>query len=411
MNRCCTFTILALWIATFAAAADAPSDDRRLAQLTQLLDQWVPVGPGDGPPGRERVMVAQLASDDPKVRERATQELIDMADTHSGLVERACESDDPEVRLRAQHVAMARGNRPPIDWAERVRHEVAADVQSRNDVRSLRIIADRAIAVLQAGLPARGPSDLVVRELLKAVARSRDEALANRFLPLLRHEDVRVAVLVTRMLGQPHFGNGYYPPFLLRALASDRAEVVESAINSGPAPVADRDRLPQIHEAYRKIFEGDNDRLRFAASFTLMQTFGDADVFPYLLEQSRSTDRGRRSDALSHLGDACNVGRPAWPALVEATTPLAVSKDVNDRRAAVRILRCYVGRETAALLVPMLVDPQSIVASEAQDGLLERPDVDTVRAALDAAMVGHADAALRAMATEVRGKLRPTPGG
>ena len=52
MNRCCTFTILALWIATFAAAADAPSDDRRLAQLTQLLDQWVPVGPGDGTMGR-----------------------------------------------------------------------------------------------------------------------------------------------------------------------------------------------------------------------------------------------------------------------------------------------------------------------------------------------------------------------
>src|SRR4051812_42680480 len=100
-----------------------------------------------------------------------------MADTHSGLIERARESEDPEVRLRAERVFLARGSRPPIDWADRIRREVVPEIQRRGDARSQRIMAERAIAVLEAGLPARGPSELIVRELLGAVARSKDEAL------------------------------------------------------------------------------------------------------------------------------------------------------------------------------------------------------------------------------------------
>ena len=378
------------------AAAGSPGLAALLARVAPQPDASVPKG---------TELVAQLGSDDGRVREAAAGALARAPGRYRADVVRAAESESPEVRARAKRLlaewSAAAATRPAANFSRAAR-EYATKLDPATAAAPIAQHLSRSLA---DGLPPSEYRD-VVAELLTMIVRSKDEQLLEPFVPLLKHADVQVAVFVTSALGRPVHGNGYYPPFLLNALESDRDEVIRAAVASGPAPIWDRQRFRRIHALMKRAFVRGPDALKFDLSFTLMQSFRDPDAFAYLVGQVRSDDRKRALSAISWVGDSCHWRRPVPPELVEALRPLLSSRDDAFRRSAANALGTWSGEPVVDLLIPMLDDPVEIIRKEVSGCLADQADQVMLRAKLSAAAASHPSAEVRAASRRVLDRLK-----
>ena len=114
--------------------------------------------------------------------------------------------------------------------------------------------------------------------------------------PLLRHDDVNVAVLVVEALGSES-GDRYCPAVVVRALEADRPEVVAAAIKC-VSNCQDDSRRAEVEQRLIAIFRGGNHQLKFLASLPLLQDFTYPEAVDYLLGQVQNGDE--------------DIARPRW---------------------------------------------------------------------------------------------------
>jgi tetratricopeptide (TPR) repeat protein len=241
---------------------------------------------------------------------------------------------------------------------------------------SLDVIAERVLVLLQQNAPDIY-HDNSAYWMLYALGKSGDDRYSEMLLPLLDHPEPRIATLVVKGLGGGREG-GYVPPLLLKALESERPEVVQQAIGCSTS-CWDKKRGPEVHRLLRTIFEGRNEALKFHACFPLMHDYRDKEAVSYLLTQTQSEDRKRARRAIGWIGDACNSSTPVYPELLEKLEPHLTSDDDKLRRAAVYALGTYQGEAVIRHLIAALADAQHAVAQGARGGLVHKQrDLDTV---------------------------------
>jgi hypothetical protein len=237
----------------------------------------------------------------------------------------------------------------------------------------------------------------LLEHCLAALAKSGSDRHTDPLIPVLGHDDVSIAVWVTRTVGS-RSGNRYFPRLLLEALKSRRDPVVDAALSWTPN-CWDRSRSAQVKRLVTAIFEGDNEKLKFHACFPMMHSYGDKRAINYLLDQTHSPDKARARRAISWIGDACNTHKKAFPRLLEQLGPLLKSKDKDLRRRAADALGTYEGQQIVDALIPLLGDPEEIIRNEASSNLLEQRDKSMLKARL-------ADAARNARSRTVRAKAK-----
>jgi HEAT repeat protein len=127
-----------------------------------------------------------------------------------------------------------------------------------------------------------------------------------------------------------------------------------------------------VYQRLLKIFTGSDEENKFQACFALMHQFQHQPAIDYLLQQTASPDRERACRATLWIGDVCNWGQPAYPALLEALDPLLVSKDQELRRTAVDALTIYAGPAVTDRLLDALADEDREIVETARRSLTER---------------------------------------
>jgi hypothetical protein len=356
--------------------------------LVELLDVFCPLGlPADA---RKRIAsaVEDLATGDPKLVKAAYLSLSELGSDSWDSIARVT-----DARARPWLDALTQDWRDHVMLPEHVAEEVgrALGATEHPDV-----LARRAVDVLSS--PSFDPeSRSFVRHLIPPLA-SRD-AEVETLAKLLDHPDPRVPVQMLRWTGPQT--NTHFPEIVLIALGSKRPEIVDAAQRSGPAPIWDEKKRRRIHKAMKNVFETGTEAQKFYSCFTLMQTFRDRDAVAYLLEQTRSKDRERIQTALGWLGDSCNWGRRATPAILEAFRPHLQSKDSNLRLMAGYGLGTYSGDEVVRALIPLLVDPEEIIRIEVSNKLLGARDQKPVLQVLEEALKGEKDEGLRKALSEL----------
>lgn len=351
-----------------------PLNESDVAVLRAVLDELLPdTSFVETTSAEVDALVAQLGADSSRRREEAQRELVKMRAEGGRAVAKAVRSsDDLEIRQQARMILKIwrRADDRPVWQYVKAFRKYAEQIR---DDEQLQLIARRARSVLAVGIPKRSRLQML-EYCLVAVARSGQEKLVEEFTPLLKHSDVRVAVLVTRSIGGGR-DSRFFPTLLLTALKSKRREVVDAAITSAPN-CWDKSKQHVLHQALSAIFEGDDEELKFNACFPLMHDFQDQRAIDYLLEQISSPDKNRSLRAVAWIGDARNWGRPAYPELLEALKPQLESVGKDARRGASAAIATYSGEVVMRRLIEMLSDEERIIAQEAGYNLLNRPPQD-----------------------------------
>jgi HEAT repeat protein len=347
-------------------------------------------------------LIVQLAAEDFRTRQDATQTLIAKARTHREAIEKAADHRDAEVRLRARLILATWDAKPTTTWDKHV-DGCSAFLGQIRDRERLDLLAQRTVAVLQAGMPTRDRLKLM-RVCLAGLALGGDEASCDRLRPLMEHPDPRVAELVVESIGAYREDPAFFPRVLIDGLENDRPAVVEAALrwstNGGS-----EERAKDVERAVRRVFTGSNSSLKFQASFLLMHTFDDAEAFAYLLEQTKSDDIKQAFTAIHWVGDACHSGKPVTREILNAFDPHLESKNAELRRAATDALGTYQGEEVVKRLIPMLGDLVSIIATGAEVGLLNQNDKTILRRHLTEASEKNPDRRVSDAAIELLEKL------
>jgi len=428
-------SLLGVWMAFAAAPAlgadQAPEIQRLLADLKAqganfkpdklrktglpgfraLLDRLLPETADRKRPAMSQAEVARLirdlGSDDYRTRDAATRKLIEAGPAHRGLVVEAMRSKDPEVILRARSI-LAEWDSGSWSAEQLAVAEYGTGflicLDGLTNEACWVELARRLRMAFERGSP-RGRKRMILAHCLEQIARSGNDKYCRPLIPLLKHPQASLAVWVTRVFGS-HSGNRYFPALLLEALKSDRELVADTAISWAPN-CWDARRTREVRRLLTRIFDGDNERLKFHACFPLMHDHRDKRAVAYLLSQAGSGDRDRALRAVGWLGDSCNSGRPAWPALLEELAPLLRSEDAALRRAAAGALGTYAGEEVVKNLIPLLGDEQAIIASEVSRALLDQRDKPMLRRQLADAQTHSQSEAVRRRAAELLAKLTP----
>ena len=345
------------------------------ALLDHLLPDTIPVEPASVSQAQAQQWLEQLGDEDYRTREDATQKLISLGESFKALVKKALDDEDIEIRTRAQLILStweaARQN-PESRNVGIYSGAFGVYVDGITDPECLRELARRVRRGVKCGLPATKGELRLFEHCLRVVAESGDDATCNILTPLLEHEDPAVAVWVVKQVGA-YSDNNYFPELLLVALASDVEDIVSEAISWTPN-CWDEDRAPLVVRHLTRIFEGDNETLKFKACFPLMHGHHDRRAVAYLIEQTQSADPVRARRAISWLGDSCNHRKKAYPALLEALVPLLSCKDPVTRRTAADALGTYLGEEVVKQLIPLLADDENIIVMETRQNLLEQKD-------------------------------------
>ena len=238
---------------------------------------------------------------------------------------------------------------------------------------------------------------------VSTIAKSGDDRFTEHLTPLLGHENVEIAIWITRTVGS-HSGNRYLPGLLLEALKSDREGVVGAAL-SWTTNCWDRDKSSDVKRLVTAVFEGDNEALKFRSCFPMMHNYGDKRAIDYLLNQANSPDKARAARAISWIGDSCNSGRKAFPQLLASLVPLLKSEDKELRRRAADALGTYQGAQVVDVLIPLLGDQEEIIHREVCSNLLGQRDKGMLKTRLADAAENAQSETVRARSEELLGKL------
>lgn len=346
-------------------------------------------------------LIERLGHENLRVRESASEKLRRLGPGIRPALVEATRSADAEVSWRATRILRGWESKNQEDKA---RYYSAFSVYAagiRDDAR-LEELVRRTLIAFRAGMPGGGRRN-ILRQCVRTVAASGKQSYSDRLRPLLKHDDVRVAVLATQAIGSAVRGD-CCPPLFVDALKADRREIVAAAIVY-TQNCAGNPQESEIKRILIDIFEGDDEEQKLRATRPLLYTFQYAEVRDFLLEQANSGDRSRQYQALSYLGGSPHRGQPADEKVLEALTPLLKSADNNARRMAVRALGSYAGEEVVKHLIPLLADKYSSVPREVRSKLLEQPDKKMVRRLLAAAARDDSDEKVRQAAAELVKKL------
>lgn len=366
--------------------------------LAMLLDAYHPESKPQPNDESLRSMVEQLQAEDPYVRRRAAAAISELGPLVRPRLEKALADTSLSSRpwLEAM-VARWETERIPDTW--RSKDPFSIVLIRVKDPNSLDFLAKRVHYMLTQG----GQRGQLVLHMLMALGRSGDDRYSELLMPLLEHPDVTVAVTVVRGLGAGR-NNRYIPPLLLKALESPRIEIAKKAIGFS-CNLWGRKRVKEVRAALVRHFQGDNEELKFQASFALMHDRGDPEATAYILSQTQSPDRQRARRAIGWIGDSCNSGKPLYPELLDALTPYLKSDDVELRRCAAEALCTYAGQQMVWLVVPSLNDPDSVVSSRVFSKLRHHPHKQLVISALWAYRHGSPESPLRCKIDELLNAL------
>ncbi len=349
-------------------------------------------------------LVEQLGDESYRVRQTASEKLLDMGPSIRTALLPAIESEDAEIRWRTTRI-LRRWSGATDEDKNRYIHAFSAYVSGISDDERLDELVRRTLLAFKAGMPENGSGrKTILITSIRAITRSRKNLHVNRLKPLLEHEDVNVAVLVTQTVASG-CGTTFLPEFLLDALDNGRDEVVEQAmlrtVNS-----TDAGRNEKIKRRLVKIFEGDNESLKLTACYPLMRNHRYPPAIDYLLEQATSKDLSRANRALMWLGDSRNRGQPVSKKMLATFDVLLKSEDWSRRHLACRILSMYSGEEVVKRLIPLLNDEKAAIGTEVGNGLLRQQDKKMVRRLLGEAAKQHPDEEVRKKAATVLEKVK-----
>lgn len=372
-----------------------------LPGLCALLDRLLPdtADPGRANESRGRVarLVQQLGDEAYAARQSAAEEVFRLGPVVKPVLLEAVRSADAEISWRATRILRrweAENNRDGSKHAA----AFAAYVRAIDDQPRLEELARRAKIALVAGMPDDSRRELLLH-CMSAVARSGEDRYCNVLEPLLRHEDVRVAVLVTETLGSES-GDRYCPAVVVRALEADRPEVVAAAIKC-VSNCQDASRRGEVERLLIAVFRGDNQQLKFLASLPLLQDFTYREAVDYLLGQVRSGDEEHREAALGLIGDSRNFGVPVSPEILAALRPMLRADSDRTRLTALRTLSIYAGEEVVKSLIPLLDDPNASLATEVGYRLQHQTDKAMLRRLLDSAAKNDPNEKIRRRAAAI----------
>ncbi|MCI0361170.1 MAG: HEAT repeat domain-containing protein [Planctomycetaceae bacterium] len=373
------------------------------AGLAGVLDHFFPetaaVKVVARPPEEEvKRLIEQLGSDEFKVRELATEQLIARGKPCRDLLLKAAESDDAEVRLRAQRILAAW--EPKADGiGDRGLGGFWNYADSLRDGERLDLVARRVMAEFDRGWP-QGPKLHLLRLCVAGVAKGGNEASCDLLRPLVASQDVRIAKFVTETTGSYKADEQFFPQLLLDALASDRDEVVEVAIrwtqHCHKSP-----RAGDARRAMRSIFERRSETLKFQVCLPLIQEFDDPQAWAFLIEQAESKTPLRSASALSSLADLKYSGRQASETLLEKLAGHLSSPTLAVRWGATKALGTHAGPAVIERLIPLLADSEQSVREEAARCLLKQSNAKLVREQLSTAAREHPNQRVREHAADV----------
>jgi hypothetical protein len=377
------------------------------AGMAGVLDHFFPdtaaVKPQAKPPDDDvKLWLGQLASDEFKVRETATEHLIARGKPSRDLLLKAADSDDAEVRLRVRRILAAwepkaggigdRGLGGFWNYAEGLR-----------DRERLDLLARRVLAEFRRGWP-EGSKLHLLRLCVAGVAKGGDDASCDLLRPLVADKDVRIARFVTETAGSYKADNQFFPQLMLDALASERDDVVQVAIrwtqNCRESPQADA-----VRAALRSIFVKRSEALKFQVCTPLIQEFDDPDAWLHLIDQTQSKEPLRSASALSSLADAKHSGRVASEELLTKLVKPLASPTLSLRWGATKALGTHSGDAVVERLILLLGDAEQSVYDEAKRCLLKQADKALVRQQLAAASEKHPSGDVQKRAAELLKKL------
>ena len=322
-----------------------------------------------------KTLIEKMGDDDIQVRESATDRLLKAGKSIALDLLNATKHRDLEIQLRTSRIVQS-WRSGSTGSVRKYLPGFVAYVRTLKDGDLLRELAVRTRTILLGGVP-DDPKLSMIRTCLEAIGRSRDDRTCNLLEALLMHPDPSVPSQVIRSLASSAYG-GWFPSLLVEALKSRRGPVVKEAI-AWSTKCHDPTHRAEVKHLLVGIFEGNNDPLKFQASFTLMHTFQYRPAVDYLVTQTRSPDKKRVYIAISWIGDACNWGKPATPEILKHVVPYLSSEDGALRRAAADALATYSGEEVVKHLVPMLGDELSIIVREVSSKLSRHRDKEMVR--------------------------------
>lgn len=391
-----------------AAELHALGADGLAAVLSHLLPDTAPPPPplAKKPPDADiRQLIARLDADDFKTREAATEELIDKARGQRAMIEEALRSDSLEIRLRAERILAS--------WephhAERLSAYLSGFwtyLEGISDPERLELLARRTMKAFEPGMP-EGDRLHLLRLCLAGVAHGRDDASCDLLQPLVRHDDTRLAILVTETVGAYKTDARFAPQLLVDALASERSAVVEVALRF-VVGCQDEKRRERVRTALRGVFERREEALKFQACLPLVRDFNDSDAWAYVLEQTASKDANRVRTALNWIGDTKNCGQTPEALLWKRLRELLASPEADRRRISLQVLGTFAGEEVVRRLIDRLADSDLTIARQAETSLLAQPDRTLVKRLLDQAATQHRDGVVRDRARQLLTKLSAT---
>jgi hypothetical protein len=389
-----------------AGPLHALGTDGLAAVLDHLLPDTAPPTPPMQPQEPEAVirrLIARLDADDFNAREQATQELIVRARGRRQLIEEAAQSDSLEVRLRAERVLASWESRPGSRLSAYL-SGFWSYVEGLSDPPRLELLASRTIKAFEQGMP-EGDRLHLLRLCIAGVAHGRDNASCDILRPLIQHQDVRIAMLVTETVGAYKTEPRFVPQLLVDALASRRQPVVEAALRF-VLGCQDENRREAVRTALCMVFEKRDESLKFQACLPLIRDFYDAGAWAYVLEQTTSKDANRVRTAFNWIGDTKNCGQPPEAQLMKRLDPFLASDVADQRRAAVQAVGTFSGTDVVGRLIARLSDADDNVARQAAAALLAQPDRKLVQRLVEEAAAKHSDIVAQSRAKSLLTKTR-----
>jgi len=252
-----------------------------------------------------------------------------------------------------------------------------------DDDESIRLITNRVLAVLKEGTLRSSARKTILKHCVVSIVRSGNELQIKRLTDLFNtggnqgdsrgsyHGNRAASWLVELACHGDYRGfaeDGELDELVVAALRSDNSRVVDEALGYC-TDIRRNDLAAELKTALTDLFQGENEELKFHSCFPLMYLFSDRVAVDYLMEQTGSPDKERARTAIQWLGDTCNWGKPASPALLEAMLAKLRSENVEVRLAACEAIGTYSGEEVIRLLIAMLDDNYGNIVLSAQRDL------------------------------------------
>jgi hypothetical protein len=377
--------------------------------LEALLDVLLPETAGPKslqvPQAAVAQLIERLGSDNSQARESAMKELLRIGPAAKPWVDAAVGSGDAEVAWRARCVIQG--------WELHNREDksmylpaFAAYASGIHDDRRLRELSKRTIMALQT-FDLEGGRYAILEVCISVLVATGKDEYVDPLKPLLKHSDLRVAVLVAGTVGEAAASmrtNQFFPDLLLEALRSDRDEIVGVAIEH-VANCKDAARNERVEKLLTDIFQGDNEHLKFQSCSPLLRTFHNAAARDFLLEQAQGTDLNRRSMALASLCNNHQTPEPADEKTFEILSKLLKSADSQTRFMAAGAMATFAGENVVKTLIDMLGDSNGMIPSDLSGRLLEQPDKAMLQRMLLDASKNHVSDKVRKRATAMLQEL------